>query len=64
MLGKHPQCRREALGAAFDDDGVNYEKASTAYFEAVYSVLTGKVKAEDTGAKLEEELVWIPGLRR
>jgi hypothetical protein len=28
---------------------VNDEKVSMAYFEAVYSVLTGKVKAEDAG---------------
>ncbi len=44
--------------------GVNYDRVSTAYFEAVYSVLTGKAKAADAAAKLEEELIQIPGLRR
>ncbi len=44
--------------------GGNYERVSAAYFEAVYSVLTGKARAEDAGAKLEEELLQIPGLRR
>jgi trehalose/maltose transport system substrate-binding protein len=44
--------------------GVNYERVSTAYFEAVYSVLTGKATAADAATKLEEELVQIPGLRR
>ena len=44
--------------------GVNYDLVSTAYFEAVYSVLTGKAQAADSAARLEEELIQIPGLRR
>ncbi len=42
--------------------GENYEKVSTAYSDAVYSVLTGKARAEDAAARLRQELIGIPGL--
>jgi len=43
--------------------GANYEKVSEAYSDAMYSVLTGKARAEDAAARLEQELSGIPGLR-
>jgi trehalose/maltose transport system substrate-binding protein len=43
--------------------GERYERVSRAYFEAVYSVLTRKVRAEDAAAELEIQLTGITGFR-
>ncbi|HWY44184.1 MAG TPA: extracellular solute-binding protein [Candidatus Sulfotelmatobacter sp.] len=43
--------------------GQKYEKVSQAYFQAVFSVLSGKAKAGAAAANLEEELIDITGLQ-
>jgi len=43
--------------------GEKYEVVSKAYYEAAYSVLTRKVRAEEAASKLENELIRITGFR-
>jgi trehalose/maltose transport system substrate-binding protein len=45
------------------ETGVKYAQASAAYAAAVHSVLTGKKKAADSAAALEQELVTLTGYR-
>jgi trehalose/maltose transport system substrate-binding protein len=41
--------------------GENYDKVSRAYFEAIYSVLTRKISAQEAAAQLESKLTRIIG---
>jgi hypothetical protein len=43
--------------------GDSYEGVSTAYFEAVHSVLTGERSAPEAAAALERQLVEITGFK-
>lgn len=43
--------------------GDKYDEVSKAYYEAAYSVLTRKVRAEDAASQLENELIRITGFR-
>jgi trehalose/maltose transport system substrate-binding protein len=46
------------------ETGKNYTAVSEAYFNAVYSVLTGQKKAETAAAELETKLIQITGFKK